>query len=168
MVPLFWRVLNLIVIVMKGDLERSWLYLMMNPLLWKRFQLTMIKKVAIYDYYCDDMYAIKRNDIQETWNHDFNAQIDYVDQVSCDSYFVEFASTTIDQNKFAYVKSNNFFMHVDHEKNTLCDSYIVEFIHDATENYYDRGTYASTYHNNIKFPLFMLKVLKLRLFCLLC
>ena len=42
----------------------------------------------------------------------------------------------------------------------------VEFIHDATENYYDRGTYASTYHNNIKFPLFMLKVLKLRLFCL--
>ena len=57
-------------------------------------------------------------------------------------------------------------MHADHEKNVLCDSYIVEFIHDATENYYERGTYASTYLNNINFPLFMLKVLKLHLFCL--
>ena len=46
-------------------------------------------------------------------------------------------------------------------KNDLCDIYIVEFIHDATENYYGRGTCASTY-----FPLFMLKVLKLCMFCL--
>ena len=37
---------------------------------------------------------------------------------------------------------------------------------EATENYYERGTYASTYLNNINFPLFMLKVLKLHLFCL--
>ena len=44
-------------------------------------------------------------------------------------------------------------MLVDHEKNALCDGYIVEFIHDATENYYERGTYAFTYCNNIKFPL---------------
>jgi hypothetical protein len=57
-------------------------------------------------------------------------------------------------------------MLVDHEKNDLCDSYIVQFIHDATENYYERGIYASPYFNNIKFPLFMLKVLKLHLFCL--
>ena len=48
----------------------------------------------------------------------------------------------------------------------LSDSYIVEFIHDATENYYERGTYASTYLNNIKFPLYELKILKLCLFCL--
>ena len=53
-----------------------------------------------------------------------------------------------------------------HEKNALCDSYIVEFSHDATENYYERGTYAFTYLNNIKFPLYVLKVLKLCLFCL--
>ena len=57
-------------------------------------------------------------------------------------------------------------MLVHHEKSALCDSYIVEFIHDATEYYYERGTYASTYCNNIKFPLFMLKILKLHLFCL--
>src|ERR1041384_5043124 len=48
----------------------------------------------------------------------------------------------------------------------LCDTYIVEFIHDPTVNYYERGTYAYRYFNNIKFPLFMLKVLKLHVFCL--
>ena len=40
-----------------------------------------------------------------------------------------------------------------HEKNALCDGYIVEYLHDAIENYYERGTYAFTYCNNIKFPL---------------
>ena len=55
-------------------------------------------------------------------------------------------------------------MLVNHEKNALCDSYIVEFIHYATENYYERGTNAFTYCNNIKFPLYVLKILK---FCLL-
>ena len=91
-------------------------------------------KVAIYDDYCDDMYAIKNNDDHETCHHDFNVQFDYVNQVSHDSYFVEFAPTTIHENKFAYVESNKNSMLVDHEKNALCDSYIVEFIRDATEN----------------------------------
>src|ERR687897_900487 len=36
------------------------------------------------------------------------------------------------------------------------DSYIVEFIHDATENYYEGGTYACRNCNNIKFPLYVL------------
>src|ERR1041385_839064 len=58
------------------------------------------------------------------------------------------------------------FLHVDHGNNFLCDIYIVEFIHDPTENYYERGTYAHRYFNNIKFTLFMLKALKLHLFCL--
>ena len=57
-------------------------------------------------------------------------------------------------------------MLVDHEKNALCDGYIVEFIHDATENYYEGGIYACRNCNNIKFPLYVLKVLKLYLFCL--
>ena len=55
-------------------------------------------------------------------------------------------------------------MLVDHEKNALCDGYIVEFIHYFTENHYERGTYAFTYCNNIKFPLYVLKVLKFCLF----
>ena len=56
-------------------------------------------------------------------------------------------------------------MLVDHEKNDLYDSYIVEFIHDATENYYEGGIYACRNCNNIKFPPYVLKVLKLCLFC---
>ena len=56
-------------------------------------------KVPIYDDYGDDMYAIKNNDNHETCHHDFNFQ-------SHDSYFVEFAPTTIHENKFAYVESN--------------------------------------------------------------
>ena len=54
-------------------------------------------------------------------------------------------------------------MQVYHEKNALCAGYIVEFIHDATENYYEGGIYACRNCNNIKFPLYVLKVLK---FCL--
>src|ERR1041384_7517788 len=57
-------------------------------------------------------------------------------------------------------------MLVDHDKKVLCDTYIVEFSHDPTENHYEMGTYAYRYFNNMKFPLFMLKVLKLHLFCL--
>ena len=89
----------------------------------------------IYDDYCDDTYAIKINNNHETFHHDFNFQLDYA---SHDSYFVEFATTTIHENKFAFVESNKISMLVDHEKNALCDSYIVEFIHDATENSYER------------------------------
>ena len=85
---------------------------------------------------------------------------------SHDSYFVEFAPTTIHENKFAYVESSKISTLVDHEKNALCDSYIVEFIHDATKDYYERGIYACRYCNNIKFPLYVLKVLKYCLFCL--
>ena len=56
--------------------------------------------------------------------------------------FVEFAPTIIHEKNFACVESNKISMLVDHEKNALCDSYIVIFIHDATENYYEGGTYA--------------------------
>ena len=57
-------------------------------------------------------------------------------------------------------------MLVDHEKNALCDGNIVELIHDVTENYYEVGIHACRSCNNIKFPLYVLKVLKLCLFCL--
>ena len=57
-------------------------------------------------------------------------------------------------------------MLVDHERNSLGDGYIVELIHDATENYYAGGTYVCRNCNNIKFPLYVLKILKFCLFCL--
>ena len=116
-------------------------------------------KVAIYDDYCDDLYAIKNNDNHETCHLYLNFQ-------SHDSYFVEFAPTTIHEKKFAYVESNKNSMLVDHEKNYLGAGYIVEFIHDATENYYEGGIYDCRNCNNTKFPLYVLKVLKLCLFCL--
>jgi len=80
--------------------------------------------------------------------------------------FFEFSPTTIDEKKFAYVESSKISMLMNHEKNILRDSYIVELIHDATEIYYERGTYAFTYRNNIKFSLYVSKVLKSFLFCL--
>ena len=120
----------------------------------------------MYDDYCDDTYAMRSNDNHGTCHHDSNFHLDYTNQVSHDSYFVEFAPTTMNEKKYAYVESNNFSMLVDHEKDALCDSYIVEFLHDATENYYEGGTYACRNCNNIKFPLYMFKVLKSCLFCL--
>ena len=66
-------------------------------------------KIAIYDDYCDDLYAIKNTDNHETCHHDFYFQLDYA---SHDSYFVEIAPTTIDENKFAYVESSKISMQV--------------------------------------------------------
>ena len=57
-------------------------------------------------------------------------------------------------------------MPVDHEKNDLGAGYIVEYIHHAFEYYYEGGTYACRSCNNIKFPLYVLKFLKLCLFYL--
>ena len=118
-------------------------------------------KVGTYDDYCDELYAIKNNDNHETCHHDFSFQLDYA---SHDSYFVEFAPNTIHEKKFAYVESNKNSMLVADENNALCDSYSVEFIHDATENYYEGGIYACRSCNNIKLPLYVLKVLKLCMF----
>ena len=59
------------------------------------------------------------------------------------------------------MESTKFSMLVDHEKNDLRAGYIVEFIHDATENYYEGGTYACRNCNYIKFPLYVFKILKL-------
>ena len=63
-------------------------------------------KVAIYDDYCDDTYDIKNNDNHETCHYDFNVELSHVNQVSHDSYFVEFAPTIMNEKKFAYVESN--------------------------------------------------------------
>ena len=57
-------------------------------------------------------------------------------------------------------------MLVHHENSALCDSYIFEFVHDDTEIYYEGGTYACRNCNNIKFPSYVFKILKLCLFYL--
>ena len=55
---------------------------------------------------------------------------------------------------------------LDHNKHALCDSYVVEFVHDATENYYERGKYGCRNFHVTKTPLFLPNVLKLLLFYL--
>src|ERR1041385_3834979 len=122
---------------------------------------------------CKGTYDIRRNYPYETCHnhggnyslaehHLPNTQLIYSVQVVYDS---PTPTITNDKNYF-YVESKSTLLHVDHGNNALCDNYIVEFIHVPTENYYERGTYAYRYSNNIKFPLFTLKVLKLHLFCL--
>ena len=74
--------------------------------------------------------------------------------------------TILNEKNFAYVESSKFSLQVDHEKNALGAGYIVEFIHDATENYYEGRIYAGRNCNNIKFPLYVLKILKSSLFYL--
>jgi hypothetical protein len=121
-----------------------------------------------YDDYNDEYDIFNSPIIEEKTRHDYNMPPifdDYGDENNIDSYIVEFSPTTINKNDYIYVGSISFFMHMAHDKNVLCDSYIVNYIHDATEIYYERGKHGFMHLNNIKFPLFMLKYLKLHLFC---
>ena len=113
-------------------------------------------EVATYDDYCDETYAIKSSDdyIYKTC-HDYDYLFSEHYSFSVETIYsirVSYDTPTIPNMKnFAYVESSKNSMIVAHEKNALCDSYIVEFIHDATENYYEGGTYACSNCNNIKF-----------------
>jgi hypothetical protein len=101
-----------------------------------------------YDDYCDDTYVIKSSDdyiyntchnyeYPVTEHYSFNVETIFSIQVSYDT------PTITNEKNIAYEESNKFPMLVDHEKNALCDNYIDESIHDATEKYYERGTYDS-------------------------
>ena len=57
---------------------------------------------------------------------------------------------------------------VDHEKPVLCDNYIVEFVHDAIENYYERGKYGWRSFHFTKTPLSMLLLFYLPMLEALC
>src|SRR6187399_3389597 len=118
-------------------------------------------------------YDIRRNYPYETCHnhggnyslvehHPPNTQLIYSVQVVYDSP----TSTITNEKDYAYVESKSTFLHVDHGNNALRDAYIIEFIHDATEIYNERGRLGSKYLNNKKFPLFMVNILKLCLFCL--
>ena len=117
---------------------------------------------SIYDVYNNEHALFSPSTIKDKIHYDYTMPTIYDDYSDgCDS----FTPTITNEIVYAYVKSNDTFLHVDHDKNALCDSYIVEFIHDATESYYKREKYGFMYLNNIKFPLFMLKILELHLFC---
>src|SRR4051812_41833877 len=61
---------------------------------------------------------------------------------------------------------NNTRVLVGHEQHNLCDSYIPDVVHDATENYFERGKFGCRNIHVTKTPLFMLKVSKLFFFYL--
>ena len=112
----------------------------------------------------DDEYDIfSPSTIEDKIHYDYSMPPIYDDyNDGCAS----FTPTFTNEIDYACVESNSTVMLMDHHNNALCDSYIVEFIHDATENYFERGRHGFIHHNNIKSPLFMLKVLMLHLFCL--
>src|ERR1041384_4325888 len=56
---------------------------------------------------------------------------------------------------------NNTRVLVGHEQHDLCDSYILDVVHDATQNYFERGKLGCRNFHVIKTPLLLLKVLKI-------
>ena len=56
---------------------------------------------------------------------------------------------------------NNTCVLIGYEQHDLCDSYILDVVHDATENYFERGKIGCRNFHVTKAPLFMLNVLKL-------
>jgi hypothetical protein len=98
--------------------------------------------------------------IEEETRYDYNMSPIFDDYGDENNYFGEFAPTMI-----VHVGSNSF-THMAHDRDVLCDICIVNSIHDATESYYERGKHGLMDLNNIKFPLFMLQILKLHLFYL--
>jgi hypothetical protein len=115
----------------------------------------------IYDDYNDSGILVPPT-MEDKVYYDYTMPAIYDDyNDGCDS----FTPTITNEIDYAYVESNDNFMHVDHDKNALCDSYIVEFIHDATENYFERGKYGYRNLHVIKFPLFVMKVLSFLLCC---
>jgi hypothetical protein len=114
-----------------------------------------------YDDYNDEYDIFRSPTIEEKERYDYNMPPIFDDYGDENSYFGEFAPSTI-----VHVGRINYFMHVAHDKDVLCDSYIVNYIHDATKSYYERGKCDLMDLNNIEFPLFLLEFLKLQLFCL--
>ena len=70
--------------------------------MYDRKKIRSAQNVTDVSFFCSDNH--------ETCHLDFNFQLDYA---SHDSYFLEFAPTTIDENKFAYVESSKISMLVD-------------------------------------------------------
>src|SRR4051812_48077625 len=124
-------------------------------------------KPPIYDDYNDEYDIFSPPTIEDKINYDYNMPPifdDYGDDNNNDIYFVEFAPTTSNENGYAYVESINSSMHMDHDNNFSGDGYIVDFTNDATESNYERGKQDYIHLNNIKFPLYTLKILKFQLF----
>ena len=115
-----------------------------------------------YDDYCDDNYVIKSSDnychnfeYPFSEHYSFNVETIYSIQVSYDT------PTIVNEKKFPYVESNKISMLVDHEKNAWCDGYTDGSIHDATKNYYERGTYVSWCSCYVSILIFYVSIIEI-------
>jgi len=116
----------------------------------------------IYDVYNYEYDIFSPSTMEDKIHYDYSMPPIYDDyNDGCDT----FTPTITNETVYAYVESNDTFMHVDHDKNALCDSYIVDFIHDAAENYFERGKYGYRNLHVTKFLLFMMNVLSFLLIC---
>ena len=79
----------------------------------------------------------------------------YID--NCDDPIDSFEISLFDEIDATILELDMECVLVDHEKHALCDTYIVEFVHDATENYYERGKFGCWNFHVTKTPLFILK-----------
>jgi hypothetical protein len=118
-------------------------------------------KPLVYDGYDDEYNIFSSPTFEEKISYDYNMPPVFDDYGDKNNYSVESSPTMI-----VHVGSVNYFMYVVHDRDFLCDSYIVNSIHDATKSYYERGKHSLMDLNNIKFPLFMLQILKWNLFYL--
>jgi hypothetical protein len=112
-----------------------------------------------YDDYNDEYNIFSSPTIKEETRYNYNMPHIFDDYGDENSYFGEFAPTTI-----VHVGSINPFMHMALDRDVLCDSYVINSIHEATESNYERGKHGLMDLNNIEFPLFLLEFLKLYLF----
>jgi hypothetical protein len=118
-------------------------------------------KPLVYDGYDDEYNIFSSPTIENKISYDYKMPPIYDDYGDENNYSIESAPITI-----VPVVSINSFMHVARDRDVLCESYIVSSIHDATKSYYERGKHGLMDLNNIKFPLFMLQILKWHLFYL--
>jgi hypothetical protein len=118
-------------------------------------------KPLLYDGYNDEYNIFSSPTFEEKISYDYNMPPVLDDYGDENNYSVEPTPTMI-----VHVGSINSFMHVAHDRDALYDGYVVNSIHDATERYYERGKYVLMDLHNIKFPFFMLQILKWHLFYL--
>ena len=120
-----------------------------------------------------DSFEISLFDEFDTFGHDATMDDAYKDELSIVPYvkheIVAIAPTLeCDGLHLSYHPKNrvenNTRVLVGHEQHDLCDIYILDVVHDATENYFERGKFGCRNFHVTKTPLFMLKVLKLFLF----
>ena len=136
-----------------------------NPLFVSNFEMHGTKEFClenVYDKALDDgpmlldniNHATNESGIGEFLTLSMSPILFGNDQSSC----YKMVKSGVESFNSTICELDKNYVLVDHEKHALCDGYIVDFIHDATENYYERGKYGCRIFHGTKTPLYMLQV----------